>query len=528
MSGFKQCVIETVSVGTAELHPVAVKVNVKVTLPGPTAVTKPPFVTEAAAGLLLTHVPPEEGSSVVVPPTHTAVGPVIVGVGDAATVTGEVASETHSVLLSVKTKVALPGLTPVTTPSLATVATAGLLLTHVPPVVGDKVVSPPTQINAGPETATVGFGWTITGAEGSDLQPAASVNLNVACPAPTAVTTPALVMVATAALLVSQVPPATGNIFVVSPIHNSSSPVMDTAGPCVTVTTFEVSEEQPVDVCVNTNLAVPAAKPVTTPTFVIVAIVGFVLTQVPPVVGDRFVVLPTQIELGPFITKIGLGLTVICCELSETQPFVDVNLKVATPSATPVTTPVVELIVAIEGWFADQVPDSEEVKVVVEPIQIFAPLTVIVGLGSTATLIIGSEGQPADDVNVNIAVPCATPVITPALVILATDGWLDAQTPPVVGVTVVVPPIQIGLGPVKTTVGLGLMVTLIGVDAQPVLVSVQVNCTVPAATPVTKPAFVIVAMFVFEDDQTPPAVGVTVVVLPIQMLLGPVNDVFGF
>ncbi|MBK6785393.1 MAG: hypothetical protein IPG79_17795 [Saprospiraceae bacterium] len=108
-SGFKQAETLTVSVGAAEVQPVAVKVNVKVTLPGPIEVTIPPFVTEATVGLLLTQVPPVAGANVVVPPIQISVGPVIVGVGDAATVTGEVASEEHVVFVSVKIKVGNQG-----------------------------------------------------------------------------------------------------------------------------------------------------------------------------------------------------------------------------------------------------------------------------------------------------------------------------------------------------------------------------------------------------------------------------------
>ncbi len=60
--------------------------------------------------------------------------------GKAFTVTAGVAAEVQPVVVFVKLKVAVPPDTPVTTPALVTVATAALLLAHVPPVVGDKVV----------------------------------------------------------------------------------------------------------------------------------------------------------------------------------------------------------------------------------------------------------------------------------------------------------------------------------------------------------------------------------------------------
>ena len=51
---------------------------------------------------------------------------------------------------------------PVTTPALVTVATTGLLLTHVPPVVGDNCVVAFTQIELEPVIETVGKAFTIT------------------------------------------------------------------------------------------------------------------------------------------------------------------------------------------------------------------------------------------------------------------------------------------------------------------------------------------------------------------------------
>jgi len=66
------------------------------------------------------------------------------------------------VVAEVKVNVAVPAATPVTTPAEVTVATDGLLLTHVPPVVGDRVVVAPTQIGLLPVMLTVGNGLTVT------------------------------------------------------------------------------------------------------------------------------------------------------------------------------------------------------------------------------------------------------------------------------------------------------------------------------------------------------------------------------
>ena len=117
----------------------------------------PALVTVAIAGLLLTHVPPFVGDNVAVLPTQTVAGAVTTG--KAFTVTEEVVL-LHPVAVAVKVKVTDPGATPVMTPALVTVAIAGLLLTHVPPVGGDDVAVPPTHTDAG--AVTTGKAFTVT------------------------------------------------------------------------------------------------------------------------------------------------------------------------------------------------------------------------------------------------------------------------------------------------------------------------------------------------------------------------------
>ena len=79
-----------------------------------------------------------------------------------------VAFETQPVVASVKTKLAVPAPTAVTTPPFVTVATEGLLLLQVPPVVGDSVDVSSSHKISGPETLTVGLANTVTGKVGSD------------------------------------------------------------------------------------------------------------------------------------------------------------------------------------------------------------------------------------------------------------------------------------------------------------------------------------------------------------------------
>ena len=81
---------------------------------------------------------------------------------------------------------------------------------------------------------------------------------------------------------------------------------------------------------------------------------------------------------------------------------------------------------------------------------------------------------------------------------------------------------QVGCVMAPTTGALGKALTVkLLVDEQPVAVSVKVNVTTPALTPVTKPAFVIVAIAVLLLVQVPPVFGVTFAVLPTQTTVAP-------
>ena len=72
------------------------------------------------------------------------------------------------------------------------------------------------------------------------------------------------------------------------------------------------------------------------------------------------------------------------------------------------------------------------------------------------------------------------------------------------------------------------MVTVaVGLDVQPVEVWVNVNVTVPAETPVIRPALVMVALEILLLVHVPPVVGDTLVVLPTQTSVGPVTETTG-
>lgn len=293
-------------------------------------------------------------------------------------------------------------------------------------------------------------------------------------PADTPVTTPAFVTVATLAFVLTQVPPVVGDKVVVKTTHTLVFPVILTTGIAFTVTAAVGAEIQPVAVLVKVKVAVPAATPVTTPLLETVATAGLLLVQVPPDEGDKPVVTPTQMLLGPLIPTVGKALTVIAEVGADTHPvLVLVKVKVAVPADTPETTPAL-VTVAIAGSLLAQVPPVVGDTVDVLPTQILLdPVMLTAGAGFTVTGAVGADWHPvAVLVNVKVAVPAVIPVTKPPFVTVATLGSLLIQIP-FVGERVVVAPIQILLGPVMLTVGVGLTVMAgVGADTHPVAVLV--------------------------------------------------------
>lgn len=81
-----------------------------------------------------------------------------------------------------------------------------------------------------------------------------------------------------------------------------------TTGKAFTVT-FEIVLEQPVAVTVYVKLTVPGLTPVTTPVAdTTVAVPVALLVHVPKVLGERFIVLPTQTD--EEAVTVGFGFTV--------------------------------------------------------------------------------------------------------------------------------------------------------------------------------------------------------------------------
>jgi hypothetical protein len=116
----------------------------------------------AIAVLLLLHVPPGVVLvNVVLVPTHTlpSVGDIPAGV--VLTVMALVTKQPVAVMVYVI--VAIPVVTPFTTPPAVTLATAALLLLHVPPGVAlVQVVLSPIHIDVDPPVIAPGVTFTVT------------------------------------------------------------------------------------------------------------------------------------------------------------------------------------------------------------------------------------------------------------------------------------------------------------------------------------------------------------------------------
>ncbi len=339
---------------------------------------------------MLDHVPADDAEIFIVAPIQTLVdGAIIVGLG--FTFSNCVVFE-HPVEVFVNVKETLPCARAVIAPVfISMVATVKLLLTHVPVTEGVTIAFavPPAQIT-GADNETTGLATTATGADGAEEQPVeVSVQINVAEPTVRPVTIPELFITAIVAFDVAHVPPVLGSNCVVVRIQIVSAPFV-ILGEGLTGM-LSVSEIQPVDVSVNTNLAVPAAKPVTSPPFVTEANT-VVLCHVPPVLGVNVVVEPIQTSGVPLTVTVGLGFTVTGGVVAEHPVAELVKVNVAEPCVKPVTTPLPESTDATKGAFDTQVPPEFGDNVVVELIHIeFEPDILTVGLALTTMFTVSAQ-----------------------------------------------------------------------------------------------------------------------------------------
>lgn len=272
-----------VTLDVIDSHVVTASVKVKVTDPEETIVTIPADVTIATAVLLEIQVPPEVGVSNKLPSVQTEFEDTLT-IGKGFTVTVFELLE-QLFVDSVKVKVTLPASIKLTTPvAETTVATAELLLIQFPPVFGDKVKEPFKHTSLG-VAVIVGNGFTVTETVVAVQVVAASVNVKSTEPSATIVIIPADVIVATEVLLLTQVPPVNGET-VNDPF--SQTEVLDTVtvGKVSTVTELVV-EEQPVVPSKKVNVTDPSVNKETIPAEVTVATEVLLLTQDPPVSGDK-------------------------------------------------------------------------------------------------------------------------------------------------------------------------------------------------------------------------------------------------
>ncbi len=125
-------------------------------------------------------------------------------------------------------------------------ATDGLVLCQTPPEEGKRVVVAPVQRVAPPAIWVVGLLYTRKGFVGCEAHPVTEeVNLNVVCPTVCPVTKPVLVMLATAGLELTQVPPEVGERDEVPFTQTDVGPVNTIVGIAFTVINADGFDTQP-------------------------------------------------------------------------------------------------------------------------------------------------------------------------------------------------------------------------------------------------------------------------------------------
>jgi hypothetical protein len=173
-----------------------------------------------------------------------------------------------------------------------------LLLDHVKPVPPVKLtVVEPTHTCEGP--ATAGIGFTVIVDEVLEQPVAVLVKINDVEPTASPVTTPLGEIVAIVEIPPVQEPPVEGVKLILAPLQTCVGPPK--TGRAL-ITTAEVVSEHPEDVSKNLNVTLPGLAGVTGVIIpdVLPTVAIFVAkdVHVPPVVGERVPVLPTQTEAG--------------------------------------------------------------------------------------------------------------------------------------------------------------------------------------------------------------------------------------
>jgi len=237
------------------------------------------------------------------------------------------------------------------------------------------------------------------------------------------VTTPDAETVATAMLLLLQVPPDKVLLSVVVP-PTTSAPVPAIAGGLLLTVTIFVTRHPPA--IVYEIVTFPPLIPVTIPEVDPTVPTDIpLLLQVPPGVElANAIVEPTHTDDGPVIA---LGVVLTDTTLVLKQPVVNVNVILAVPTVTPDTEPVVETV-AIATELLDHVPLPAQVKTVVFPTQTALLPEIAPGLPLTVTITLRKQPVPA--VYVILTVPTATPETTPLTSTVANAVFALDHVPP--------------------------------------------------------------------------------------------------
>jgi hypothetical protein len=259
-----------------------------VVVPAVIPFTEPLMLMVAIAVLLLLHTPPAVALfNAVVAVAQTVAVPVIVpAAGAAFTVTTCVAYAVPQAVVAAYDIVAVPCVSPVTTPVVFTEAMALLLLLHIPPVVAllNEVVFEGQTVAVPVIVPAFGNSFTVMVVSVADVpQLFSSVYIMVAVPAVRPATVPFVPIVATAVLLLVQVPPlvALASVFVALG-HTVIVPVIAlTFGTVLTVAVVFVVAVPQVLVVVYVIEAVPVAMAVISPSASMVATAVLLLVHVP-------------------------------------------------------------------------------------------------------------------------------------------------------------------------------------------------------------------------------------------------------
>jgi len=244
---------------------------------------------------------------------------------------------------------AVPGVTPVTTPATAsTVAIPVLPELHKPPLTASaNVAEDATHTLPGPEIGATGL--TVTTSVTWQLP---ITYVIAAVPADSPVTLPEASTVAIVPE-VAQLPPVVTSLSAIEePRQTADTPVIADG---VKLTVIAVEYVQPVAVNVKLIVSAPGVMPVITPPVPAVATVALLLAQLPVPISESVVVAPSHRWVVPVIPD-GKGFTVMV--VTVLQPVPSVYVTKVEPGTTPVTTPLTEPTVAVEVPTLTHVPPA--------------------------------------------------------------------------------------------------------------------------------------------------------------------------